>query len=183
MKDREGGLDLKNQQLNRKWAGISDSLHLVVRRVFCWSMPVLQAAPVTHLLESAESGHVWLQKSGCVHHHLWDFKINLGLGGFSPPCLGALFLSSSSYNVLTLLQLVLQCHFKKVFVGGKECLCPNSFTTCRLRDVKAALVTFWICCPFPASTSLPLMRSTFFSPLGYSTVMHGIAFYMPKRNK
>lgn len=41
---------------------------------------------LTHLSESAESGHAQLVTGGCVWLYLWEFGLNMGLKGFSPPC-------------------------------------------------------------------------------------------------
>lgn len=38
---------------------------------------------LTHLAESAESGHAWLQTCGCVHLYLSEFWINMGFLFFS----------------------------------------------------------------------------------------------------
>lgn len=39
---------------------------------------------LTHLAESAESGHAWLQTCGCVHLCLSEFWINMGFLFFRP---------------------------------------------------------------------------------------------------
>lgn len=41
---------------------------------------------LTHLPESAESGHARLETCGCVHLYLWVFGLNMYSKGFSPDC-------------------------------------------------------------------------------------------------
>lgn len=49
---------------------------------------------LTHLPESAESGHAWLETCGCVRLYLQRFGLNIGSKDFfSPPCSYSLSLS------------------------------------------------------------------------------------------
>lgn len=159
-----------------------------VRQHCCFSMPALEAAALTHLLESAESGLVWQEQYGCVHHHLWDTEMNMGLEGLPPPRLRAPSLSSplrcccvsSPFHVIT------AC----VFEGWEEispplCLCPNNNLLAKWSQGRTEITAshtfllFLLCLP-PSSVSV--MWFTHCSLLSYCTIICGITFYMAFSN-
>lgn len=146
---RQEGQDLKTNNPNKKrntkiLQVISTFFILEETLLIAWvelrilpKHAALHRNTLTHLPESAESGHAWLETCGCAHLYLWEFGLNMGSKDFPFDCSHSLSFSPS----LLLCSLLRLSYAAGGSVWGEQPSCPP--VSCPYSPILLH-TTFWL---------------------------------------